>query len=399
MRCSKEETIPPNTSFVKDSTLQTVAPEYARIGDTIEITGKYLDRINFQFNDYIVTSPLYKDSDNASIIVPAPIYNENVTIYAMYGPWPGLAIDSLPFHLVGFFSLKDPLPYGEITHINAIDEKVFLASIGSSLYKTTNGGYQWTIIKNFGASICSFFFLDALHGWICLSEDSGYNLYCTEDGGQSFRYLMTTGENWQGKSITEMHFLSLNEGYILSAKGEIYYTMDNTHFNLVYDFPQSNEQSGYTEFLHLTVYNHTVMATGMSGPDGITPVLISGKNNSFKYVTLSLSPGNIQLIGENEAFLTMDGLLYHTADGGTHWEKVCDTVLYKFYFRDENIGFAISMDNFVTSHHHFLYTVNGGKEWQLGFDTLNEFATNMAFNGKAGLFSGFRGLVWKYVER
>ena len=87
--CTKEETIPPNTSFVKDSTLQTVTPLYARIGDTIEITGNYLDRINFQFNDYIVSSPLYKDSDKARIIVPAPLYNENVTIYAMYGPFSG----------------------------------------------------------------------------------------------------------------------------------------------------------------------------------------------------------------------------------------------------------------------------------------------------------------------
>jgi hypothetical protein len=390
--CSKKNSEPENLGIVIKTKLLKVTPQKLKISDTITIEGENLDRIWLKFNSQSGIWILSRQNNKIVAIIPT-LYNENVMVYAMYGAEPGVAIDSIPFSLIGFVPLYYPLE-GDIGNVKALNEKTFFATISSRLYKTVDGGYHWSTIRNFNSWISSIFFLDDNLGWVGLYEQGISNLYFTNDGGNSFKLIFNSGQSYDGRCITEMFFLSGTQGYLLSGKGEIYATSDNSKFDLLYAYPGSNRESGTIEFNHLSVNNNIILATGISRKN----VLINGKDNVFKYLTFDEELKKVQLINDHEAYLIRGDRLYFSNDIGNTWTKVSDMKLHNFYFSAKNIGFGISSDNNYT-HHNILQTNNGGISWQIGRTLFaSEYTMDLAFLGNVGLISGYRSQMWKYMK-
>jgi len=196
----------------------------------------------------------------------------------------------------------------------------------------------------------------------------------------------------------DMCFSSPTNGYLLTGKGEIYVTNDNSKFNLAYAYPESNKVSAYIEFYFLSVYNNTVMATGLSGADGKVPVLIKAQNSIYSSSTFSNAVQKVQLINDQEAYMIQGYKLYYSNNAGNTWAKVSDMKLYNIYFVDKNHGFGISGD-INNGHHIILKTNDGGISWQNGL-VLDDFqyTLDIAYNGHVGMFSGYRNHLWKYIK-
>jgi len=390
--CSKENTSLDDSPVVKVKTLIKVTPQKAKIGDTITIEGENLDKIFLMFNDTRDIKIISVQSNKIVAIVPT-LYNENVTIKSMVNV--AYVNDSITFKLVGVFPIKHSLELGDIIHIKAVSEKIFFATSGSQLYKTTDGGYNWDLVKDFNTSVGSIYFLDENKGWVSAGTSEAY-LYYTNDGGKTFQPIFKSGTGYDGKYITGMYFSNPTNGYLLTGKGEIYVTNDNTKFNLVYTDPESDKDSGSIEFDCLSVYNNTVMATGTLD---FVPVLIKGQNSIFSSSILS-SDGvqKVQLMNDQEAYLVHGAKLYYSNSSGNTWEKVGDMKLYNIYFMDKNNGIGISSDIGFT-HNIILNTKDGGISWQTSLELLDfEYTKDMAFSGNVGLFSGYRNHLWKYIK-
>jgi photosystem II stability/assembly factor-like uncharacterized protein len=395
LSCSKENPIP--DTMVKAIKLFKVTPQRAKIGDTIIIEGENLDKIWLKFNDVLYINTISVSSNKITAIVPT-LDNENVKIYAMVYKRPGVATDSILFNLVGFFSLNSPFQGDDIYHVKAINEKIYFTSTYSRLYKTVDGAYNWSLIKDFNSWINSIFFLDENTGWVSVSDNFVNNLYFTNDGGISFQLLITSAPGMSGRQIMDMLFSSANQGYIITGKGEIYATHDNIEFNLIYEFPENNKENGWTEFNYLTVFNNKIMTVGLSGKNGDLPVLIIGEDNNFNYLTFDELLQKVQLINDNEAYLIKGDKLYFTANGGNAWEKVSDMKLHNIYFSDKSTGFGTSfVENYA--HEIILQTGNGGINWQKGIELMDfEYTLDMTFIGKVGLICGPRSKLWKYIK-
>jgi len=392
--CSKENQVLNDPPVIKVKTLAKVTPQKAKIGDTITIEGENLDKISLMFNGTRNFSIISVQSNKIVAIVPT-LYNENVTIKSMTDDTH--ANDSITFNLVGFFPVEHSIPGEDINHIKMVSDKIYFAATGSKLYKTIDGGYKWTLIKDFNFLICSMYFLDEKTGWVSSVETAGY-LYFTNDGGKSFQSIFKSGVYYDGKVIMDMCFSSPTNGYLLTGKGEIYVTNDNSKFNLAYAYPESNKVSAYIEFYFLSVYNNTVMATGLSGADGKVPVLIKAQNSIYSSSTFSNAVQKVQLINDQEAYMIQGYKLYYSNNAGNTWAKVSDMKLYNIYFVDKNHGFGISGD-INNGHHIILKTNDGGISWQNGL-VLDDFqyTLDIAYNGHVGMFSGYRNHLWKYIK-
>lgn len=390
--CSKKNTEPENLVVGTKTKLLKVTPQRLKIGDTITVEGENLENIRLKFNNVSNIWTLDKQKNKIVAIVPT-LNNENVMIYAIYGVEPGVVLDSIPINLFGFIPLDCPL-IGDIENVKAVNEKTFYATVNSRLYKTVDGGYHWSTIRDFKSWIASIYFLDDNVGWVSLYEEGTGNLYFTNDGGKSFNLIFNSGQSYDGRCITHMFFSSSTQGYLLSGKGEIYATSDNSKFDLLYAYPGSNRDDGVIEFNYLSVKSNIILATGISGKN----VLIYGRDNVFKYLSFDEELTKVQLINDHEAYLIKGNILYFSNDIGNAYVKVSDTKLYNFYFSDKNIGFGISSDAGYT-HHNILKSDNGGVSWQTGRKLLDyEYTIDLAFIGNVGLISGHRSQMWKYIK-
>lgn len=398
--CSNEEEEPiliPNKIEITE-----ITPRKLRIGDTLTIRGENLDKISgFQFKGYgfwQTLDPFEKKSEEVKIIVPF-INHETFNLLIFDG---SSIINSTPLNLIGTFLLKYKFQDYDVTSVKIVNEKTFFVAADSKLYKSLDGGYTWQIIKDFGVYIgSSMFFLNENHGWVEVYDDYKSIVYYTSDGGATFEKVF---ENFfVYKSIIQIYFSSPTNGYLLTTKGEIYQTNDNSNFNLIYDFPYSNQTSGWTEFNNLSVFNNTLIASGESGTNGITPTLIIKKDNVFNYSNLDKVINNVQLINESQAYLvknefeSIEDKLFFTNDIDSNWEETSNQRIHNFYFINKNTGIGVSSS--ANYNNHIIFeTYDGGKSWINKFEFKNfEYCLDIDFHNNIGLITGKRGKIWKHI--
>lgn len=392
----------------RDTTLPyftNVFPLNVRIHDTVSLTGQNFDKLkDLLFNDYSSAIIISKTNTKITAVVPV-LYNENVVVKAIYAYAPSgiqtpIASDSAKLNLVGIFPLQTPTDLTNIGQIEAVNEKVFYLISYKQLYKTADGGYKWELVKEYNEGISSIFFIDDKNGWVGLYGDNGAKLYYTNDGGKNFEEKFAPTTSYDGNAITGIHFSTPTKGYLLTGKGDIYITSDNTNFNRSYHFPKSNLGSNYPEFRNLSVVNDQLLATGNSGSDGYEPMLIKGNNGDYNYVSfLTGHAGAVQQVDQQTAYMIRNThYLWGTKDGGTSWNKVSDEKIFNMFFIDKDLGLGISSDS-DHSHHTFLLTKDGGESWSKYYELGDfEYTLCAGLSGRVGLIGGYRGRVWKYIK-
>ncbi|WP_027125274.1 WD40/YVTN/BNR-like repeat-containing protein [Gelidibacter mesophilus] len=403
---SSEEEMESNIIEITD-----VSKTKVRIGDTLIIKGKNLDLItNFKFtypnigNDDIITvEPLEKKIDLIKVIIPILNY-EKITLAAFEND---KFIISTPLNLFGTFPLivkssTDDLQHYDIQNIKMVNEKTAFLAAHRRLYKTTDGGYNWQIVKDFGFYIKPMYFIDENKGWVGTQTDSHFILYYTDDGGRTFNEILKEGSSY---NIIDMEFSTPTNGYLLGVEGKIYHTNDNSSFNLIYNSSTSTA-GAYFDFHKLSVVNNSLISLGENVSNGKS-IIIEGINNTFSYSVFDTWIWDVQQLNENNAFISKNinmnnGLeenLFFKSSPTAAWKKTSDKWIKYFHFTDNNKGIGINYANKGSLDYSVVYeTYDGGENWIYKFNFKDfEYRLDEDFYKNYGIITGFRGKIWKHI--
>ena len=380
-----------------------ITQKKVRIGDTIVINGNNLDKItSFKFktiDDELENlqniTPFEKNLEEIKVIVPT-LNNELFELFIIQN---STVVNSTSLNLIGTFPLKFNFNHDDVKSVKIVNDKTAFVAAGSKLYKTIDGGYGWELIKDFEYYIgSSMFFIDESLGWLEIYDDWNSILYYTNDGGITFNKIFEN--NFAYKSIIQIYFSSPTNGYLLTTKGEIYKTDDNINFDLIYDFPNSNEGSGTTDFSHLSVYGNTLIASGEDIND--KPILIQKTGSIFNYSSFDKVINNVQLINDSEAYQIrktsgFEDKLFFTNNISSGWEETSNKRIHDFHFTSKDKGIGIS-SNANYGNHIIFETYDGGKNWVNKFDFKDfEYSLDIDFQNNTGFITGYRGKIWKHI--
>lgn len=222
----------------------------------------------------------------------------------------------------------------------------------TTLYKTTDGGLTWNLIKNFGSiGVVSDIEIVGENKLYVLSEYDGVQY--SDDGGATWTAIVVDTEI---NLFEQLQFINENEGFIL---GHVHTTGFGYH-NVLYKTTDAGQN--WTEIYHaanadndFAGYHFTDASTGfVTAKNGEIQKTIDGGNI---WTTISITT-NQNTVGNKVEFVTNQtgyvsvydkiqeiGYLYRTDDGGDTWNldlEVVDESIGDFYFSNTNNGYLIA---------------------------------------------------------
>ena len=285
-----------------------------------------------------------------------------------------------------------------------------------TIYRTTDGGFHWSRSsfeprEEEGGAPYSLEFIDSLHGWLMLEPEHGANsspgeLYATSDGGCTWNWIAGTSRGGSLPLGGAIAFSDESSGWLAGSPastlpGRLFRTRDGgvtwkevelkapegagegTLSPGVPSFSRTDPGSGvlraewiprdgaakaYASYLYTT------------SDDGETwnlskPVKYEGLMDAVsprEAWAWSMAPAD-----PNDATAPYTGTLYHTADGGQHWDALpADPALNDLLtaripvrqvdFADASHGWILAGNE---SMNRILRTTDGGKSWQIPSDT------------------------------
>jgi photosystem II stability/assembly factor-like uncharacterized protein len=184
----------------------------------------------------------------------------------------------------------------------------------NSIIKTSNAGDTWAQ-HNSSFEINSVYFLDSSIGWA---------------GTQDGKILFTSngGVNWSAKyshsaPIYKIYFVNSKTGFAGSDNGRILRTFDSgNNWEVV-------QIIGYLPVKHITFVSE---ATGFIGSYGSTPSVLKTTDMGYTWndITGPVSGFfyNIHFIDELNIFITTNGSIWKTSNGGFDWERDNQGILF-----------------------------------------------------------------------
>lgn len=257
-----------------------------------------------------------------------------------------------------------PAPPGEdIEQIFFVNQQTGYVASHGYIFKTTNGGQNWSEIYHPGQIngseiyyFRSMFFTSASTGYV-VGQDfwaADYLVMRTQDGGQSWMPTAIDAGFNVGESI-DVDFPNASTGFVATNLGRVLKTANGgntwTVSNIAasngaalraLDFPDS--QNGYV--LNLD-----------------SPVLYKTTNggSSWQSVTLPKPFYDLQFFNYQIGVAGGQDGLYKTTDAGLTWTLISEKYsngVQNLQFLDENTGFAFTGDGLCK-------TVDGGKTWHV----------------------------------
>ncbi|UPQ78502.1 hypothetical protein M0M57_12845 [Flavobacterium azooxidireducens] len=403
--CSKDEVEPIISS------ISEILPsnKKVRIADTIVFKGSNLSEINkivfISPETSVIAQPIYINNDEIRVVVPI-LHNENIKLKFLPDK---ISTPQIEFNLIGTFELRPNGFGGEtISNVEMIDENIIYAGGETKLFKSSDGGYEWIYKHNFYEGIRDVCFVDENRGWVSTAK----KIYFTNDGGTTFNIVFSFPEYGNNNYIAKIHFNSVNNGYFLTIKGDIYETLDNLNFNLAYDCPNNNDTGNSVDFDSLDVYNNSLLAYGYVGSN-YDPTLIKKHNNAYNFSVFN-DPViyDCQLVSENRGYLIGLNVIgeynfikkvYYSDDLENWIDTGATTQMEKLYFINNDVGIGISSDENAPGPHLKFYrvyeTFDGGQNWKLRYTSKGyfEICRDIDFFNKSGISCGTNRIVRKHI--
>jgi photosystem II stability/assembly factor-like uncharacterized protein len=272
------------------------------------------------------------------------------------------------------------IPVSKISSIKFFNENVGFAC-GGGVWKTTNGGYNWTQIFTAGAN--SFCFLDTMNGFV---SGNPARIYKTTNGGINWdTTVLTSGFS----GVDAIGFFNVNTGISVGFNGIINRTSN----------------SGINWYRHDTIYFQEQLAVSLlpSGNGWIAggaPYELIKKVANFGTSWSYQSPGAIG--GLNGVYSLNDNITYvcghqgvirRTTNGGGNWTKLDSLTsrsLKAVYFSNSTSG------NVVGDIGTILRTTNSGANWFVqSSPTSNGLLSVFYINNETGWIGGNNGVLLK----
>lgn len=390
--CSSDEENSNNKKFTILSSTKV------RIGDTIVVSGKNMSTIKsvkFKNRFQNVNVEFFEKSDDIIKVVVPALKDENFNIVLLPNSSGHNALD---FDLIGSFELPQTTnaQWYNLGIPQMVNENAFLVKGGSSIFKSIDGGYSWTILKQMNGTISGMYFLNENTGWVSVRDSvtSIDGLYFTNDGGSTFNKIYTLTSPNIG--ITDIHFSNENNGYLLTSNGKIYTTTDNSNFALAYNFPGS-EEGEYLGFNGLSVYNDNLV---VSHSKNVEWGFIRKINANYDYISYPRDIGKSQLVGDLQAYFVVNDVilgqrLYYTNSFDSNWEVTSTKQIHNFYFYTKDKGIGISREGNID---YSFETSDGGKNWTNKCRLGDIYPIKHIFSSdKAALITTSDNKMWKHI--
>jgi parallel beta-helix repeat protein len=228
----------------------------------------------------------------------------------------------------------------------------FIAGTAGSVYRSDNGGYTWeaqeTEVTN---NLRSIYFYDDNNGF---SVGEGGTVITTNDGGANWD-IVETGVN---VNFYGVFFIDGFRGWIVGGNGTILHTADG-------GVNWSIQPSGTTRHL-MSVYfisPDTGWASGLNGT--ILRTTDGGSTWSVSACPVSLVLTKIYFTDYEYGWACGgNGVILNSTDGGVNWfiqrTPTSSSLLYDMRMFDRNNGIAVGN---VSSKGTILATANGGDVW------------------------------------
>ncbi len=280
------------------------------------------------------------------------------------------------------------------TDVSFVSDNVGYIISSQKIYKTADAGYTWS--QMYGTTNDYFnavAFLDENSGWSVGRRGYSGALYRTTDGG-----LNWTTASPVSNYINSIHFVTDNYGWIAADGGKILRTRDGGRS------PWVEQTTGITEDIYKIFF--------VDGDYGwaITKykTLLSTTNGGGTWASAtnsgSLTYRSVYFIDRNTGWLgTLSGLLKST-DGGRNWTVVplpnasFDDV-YDIYFRNSMDGYVLTQGYSSGDGGKIYKTTDGGASWLEVFSTSKyPYAFSFSSSGD-GWMVGAAGTVASSTKR
>lgn len=226
------------------------------------------------------------------------------------------------------------------------------------LYNSEDGGQKWEEKTRYGGSRDGYFFVDDKIGW-----DFGYDdkfvksgIIKTEDSGHTWKVQ----KEFKDGIHIDFFFLNSKTGWIVGEE----------------------TGRGRDFYKKLLLLNYFILRTDDGGKTWVTQLF----KKSGKEFQLSDQLSDIFFINPDIGWAVGDnGLILHTKDGGTHWERQqsgTKSRLRRVQFIDGERGWAVGRKSTKVKGHDYyeynisiLHTDDGGEHWRVQWERKGEWST------------------------
>jgi photosystem II stability/assembly factor-like uncharacterized protein len=261
----------------------------------------------------------------------------------------------------------------------------------NEIYKTVNGGLDWTVKHAGSAGIKSIRFLNKDIGF---AVGNGGSILKTTDGGDNWLQQISG----TAQPLASVFFISTDIGYVVGghnypANRVILKTTDGGGTWAV--LTQNNEPSLISCYF---VNENTGYAVG--DKEAILKTTDGGKNWSKQNSPGYMFDGSLRAVhftSKDTGFVSGEyGYIFKTTNGGQTWtEKNSNTWVYldDIYFADAHIGFAVG--GWTGYNPTILNTVDGGENWlKMECPVLETQLYSVHFpSTNRGYITGLNGIV------
>ena len=184
------------------------------------------------------------------------------------------------------------------------------------VYKTTNGGFNWSATSSTVSDYTKIKFLNSQTGYLMIYYNSSI-LAKTTNGGVNW-----TPRYFTPSSLKDMQFLDVNTGFLITEIG------NNNNNDTLKSFLTKTTDGGIT-------WNN---------------YLIEVEYPTYAFYFLNYTHG----------YAWSQRSMFKTNNGGVNWSRVNgeNVTGYRYLFTSENNGWGVSTDSFRT-----IKTTNGGVNW------------------------------------
>ena len=258
------------------------------------------------------------------------------------------------------------------------DQKGFSVGLNGRIYKTTNAGISWSGHSPFYHQVTSLAFLSQNTGY-CISD----GLYKTENGGNN--WTLINNIYFDGiQCLNDSIFYGFNTYQLMK-------TIDGGKNWSKLELGTNNNVDGYSSICFTSV--DTGFVSGGYNYKAIYRTT-DGGNNWAKVAPIQSS--KIQFVNSKIGLASVLKQIYKTADGGLTWNIFVDPYSYinAFDFVDENVGYWID-DNYIYK------TIDGGKSWDKHYLTYMSSYNVRFYNKNIGFVfveSNYSNFIFKTID-
>lgn len=287
--------------------------------------------------------------------------------------------------------------------VSPIDSnKAFIALDTAGLYRTLNGGQDWTKVDSFIYRPFYVHFFNAQEGWILAADESGFLVMCvTEDGGDSWLYILYGSDIPVGTSLPPIDStesvlpftFSVNSAYAYDSESIILGTTKGTYWISNDKGKNWERRSSPLAGLGLNVSNvamkdeTTFMLAGdteqgtFNGTRTVNYTTTDGGNTWIQGASGVTAAASHYLPNSDSIFIMVGHNNFGWGERGTaisynygrDWEILDDTRLIAVDFINENTGYGVCCNNFWPTANGQIY------KWDFNLPTSTHELINPDF--------------------